>query len=277
MKIFLLIQLFWITAVSVTLFPLKSKYALKVPDQQSLSTHPNQDSILRGKKYLEQTAFELPEFVRAQINCTNCHLQSGTKAFAGHWVGIVYAFPQYRDRSGKEDTLKDRINDCFERSLNGQRLPLDHPAMIDIVNYMSWLSQDITPPTFWQKVEVNFSGMPKLKVNLLPASDIGQRLYQSKCQHCHMPEGQGLVDLENKKIIFPPLAGPHAFNIGAGMARLHTASGFIYHHMPLGMDKSLTPEEATHVAHYITQLSRPDLVTKNQDWPKGNKPPDARY
>lgn len=277
MKTFLSIQALWIILLGVYLFPIKNKYPLLTPTIASLDSHPQKVSILRGKQLLENTAFELPDYVGAQINCTNCHLQSGTKAHAGHWVGIIHAFPQYRDRSGKYDTLEDRVNDCFERSLNGKRLPTEHSALKDIINYMTWLSQDIPKPKFWQKVEVNFSGMPKLVSADHFDKTLAANLYQTKCQHCHLPQGQGVVDVTNKKIVFPPLAGPSSFNIGAGMARLHTAAGFIYYHMPLGMDKSLTHKEATQLAYYITQMPRPDLAKKFNDWPKGNKPPDARY
>lgn len=75
------------------------------------------------------------------MNCTNCHLNSGTTQFAGPWVGVTARFPQYRSRSAKVDTLTDRVNDCFERSLNGKRLPETSETMTDIISYMTWLSK----------------------------------------------------------------------------------------------------------------------------------------
>ncbi|WP_420825672.1 c-type cytochrome [Thiocystis minor] len=56
---------------------------------------------------------------------------------------MVAGFPQYRARDGSVTMLEQRINSCFERSLNGQPLPLDHPAMVDIVAYMTGLSQGV--------------------------------------------------------------------------------------------------------------------------------------
>ncbi|MCX7674982.1 MAG: c-type cytochrome [Bdellovibrionaceae bacterium] len=247
-------------------------WGLQVPDFALVDLEPNAQEIKEGKDILENTPARLPEFVGAKINCTNCHLNSGTKPNAGHYVGIIHRFPQYRDRSGKEDTLEDRINDCFERSLNGKRLPNEHPGMRAIVAYMTWLSKPY-PPTA-KKIEG--MGMPKLVVNRQPDLEKGKAVYEQKCQMCHQPGGQGII-LEEGKISFPPLWGDYSFNVGAGMARLHTAAGFVKKNMPLGQDNSLSDEEAWDVAYYFSQQPRPDFARKHLDWPKGNKPKDARY
>ena len=264
-------------AIGLYFYPIVLYYPAQAPDWSQVDNHPEYLQIKRGREIVENTPFLLPDSVGAHIQCTHCHLQSATKPYAGHWIGLVHAFPQYRDRSGKKDTLEDRINDCFERSLNGQRLAHDSLDMKAILAYINWLSKDIPKPHFWQKVQVNFSGMPKLQLPDSPDLTAGQSVYEQKCQSCHQAEGTGLVDLKNQRILFPPLAGEKAFNIGAGMARLHTAAGFIYYHMPLGQDRSLTQKEAWNVAAYVTQLNRPDFKSKAQDWPKGNKPMDARY
>ena len=76
--------------------------------------------------------------------------------------------------------------------------------------------------------------------------------------------------------MFPPLAGKDSFNVGAGMARTYTAAAFVKHNMPLGQPNTLTDQEAVDVAEYFTHLSRPDFPAKSNDWPKGDKPKDAR-
>ncbi|XOV08187.1 c-type cytochrome [Campylobacter jejuni] len=40
-------------------------------------------------------------------------------------------------------TLADRINGCFERSMNGKRMPSDAPEMKAMLTYMQWLSQGV--------------------------------------------------------------------------------------------------------------------------------------
>jgi len=77
--------------------------------------------------------------------------------------------------------------------------------------------------------------------------------------------------------LFPALWGPTSFNIGAGMARLANAAAFTKSNMPLGSGNSLSDRDAIDIAAYVTRQTRPDFAAKTQDWPKGDKPPDARY
>jgi thiosulfate dehydrogenase len=246
-------------------------YEIRPIDLSKMKDDSNSESITRGFEYVTKTYKLLPEFTNAKMNCTSCHLNSGTQANAGPWVGIMGRFPQYRDRSGKEDTLSDRVNDCFERSLNGKRLPDDHPAMRDILNYMSWLSKDYPP-----KAKIKGIGMPKLVLDRKPDLSRGEVIYSSKCVSCHQQNGQGLFSPEGN-MMFPALWGEKSFNIGAGMARLYTAAGFVKHNMPFGQGNSLTDDEAFDVAAYFSQKDRPDFLKKSFDWPKGKKPKDARY
>lgn len=75
----------------------------------------------------------------------------------------------------------------------------------------------------------------------------------------------------------PPLWGEGAFNIGAGMARLHSAERFIQRVMPQGAEGTLTDQQARDVAEFLISRPRPDFAAKSRDWPKGGKPDDARY
>lgn len=243
----------------------------RVPDLSSVPNDKYGDSILRGKDYLEHTIEKLPQFVGAKNNCTNCHLNSGTTQFAGPWIGVVARFPQYRSRSGKIDTLTDRVNDCFERSLNGRRLPEKSSEMTDIISYMTWLSKGYAIGQ-----DIQGSGMPKIVLDRLPDLKAGRVIYESKCASCHQSNGQGLYT-DDGHVAFPALWGSKSFNIGAGMARLQTAAGFVKKNMPIGQGGSLSDDEAWDVAGYFTQQNRPDFKNKKKDWPKGDRPKDARY
>ena len=59
------------------------------------------------------------------------------------WTGVYARFPQYRSRGAQVIRLEDRINNCFERSLNGTALGFDDTAMRDMVAYMAYLSQGV--------------------------------------------------------------------------------------------------------------------------------------
>jgi len=47
--------------------------------------------------------------------------------------------------------------------------------------------------------------------------------------------------------------------------------------MPLGSGATLSDADAIDVAAYFTRQPRPDFSAKTRDWPKGDKPDDARY
>jgi thiosulfate dehydrogenase len=74
---------------------------LVVPDEASIPTGPVGDAVRRGKQLLTDTHKQLPKNVGNGLNCTNCHLNGGTTAYASPWVGLSGAFPEYRSRSGK--------------------------------------------------------------------------------------------------------------------------------------------------------------------------------
>jgi thiosulfate dehydrogenase len=249
----------------------KTVQRFKVPEIESIPKDRYGDSILRGKDYLEHTYMKLPQYVGAKINCTSCHLNSGMTQFAGPWIGVVARFPQYRSRSGRVDTLTDRVNDCFERSLNGIRLPEKSQEMTDIISYMTWISKGYA---IGQDVEG--SGMPKIILTRFPDLKTGQLVYEKKCASCHQVNGQGLY-AKTGQVTIPAIWGPKSFNIGAGMARLQTAAGFVKKNMPLGQGGSLSDDEAWDVSAYFTQRDRPNFRNKLKDWPKGDRPIDARY
>lgn len=248
---------------------------LQIPSPDSLPSGEMGESIVRGRAYLAKTGERLPAFVGNGLTCKNCHLGNDTEvgviANAAPFVGVVASFPQYRSRDGAVNLLEQRINSCFERSMNGKSLPLDHPAMVDMVAYMTWLSQGVPVG-----VVVAGHGMPQLELARAPDMAQGEAIYQAKCLACHGVAGAGLRGTDGG-YVFPPLWGPQSFNIAAGMARHFTAAGFIKHKMPLGQGNSLGDDEAWDVAAYVISQERPDFAGKNQDWPGGEKPKDARY
>ena len=76
------------------------------------------------------------------LACSNCHLWAGTKPFSASLVGVVNRFPQYRSREHKLGTIKERINGCMERSMNGRMIPLDSYEMKALVGYLKWIGRN---------------------------------------------------------------------------------------------------------------------------------------
>lgn len=245
--------------------------ALRVPDDAELPDGELGARVRRGRQLLTHTYEELPDHVGNQLRCTSCHLQGGTVAGAAPWVGITARFPQYRYRSARVDDVRDRVNNCFQRSMNGTPLDRDGEEMDAIVAYYEWLS------TGYAKGQgVEGRGIPKLVLNHEPNVAHGEEVYEARCAVCHGKDGEGTY-AEGSIYGFPALWGPRSFNIAAGMARLHTAAGFVKHNMPFGHGGRLSDDEAWDVAAYFTRQPRPDYPAKDADWPEGHRPPDARY
>ena len=232
---------------------------------------PVGEAIALGRRILTQTPANAPAYSGSALNCTSCHLDGGRRPWAAPWVGIWGVFPEYRSRNAKVNALQDRINACFERSLNGRPLPIESREMISILAYMQWLSREV--PT---GKSVAGRGFLRIKSPQPPDPVRGALIYAQQCALCHGDAGQGTV-APSGEIIYPPLWGPQSFNIGAGMARLNTAAAFVKASMPLGQGGSLSDQEAFDVAAFFTRQPRPDFSAKSQDWPKGGKPDDARY
>ena len=162
------------------------------------------------------------------------------------------------------ETITDRVNDCFKRSLNGQPLPVDGPDMHDIVSYLAYISRGI-------EVFDSVPGQGLSKLKTLPADTArGAALFAVTCARCHGVDGAGIPPA-------PPLWGARSFNIGAGMARRNTAAAFIRANMPFDKPGSLTDQQAFDVAAFVVSRSRPDYPGKELDWPKGDPPSDVAY
>ena len=161
--------------------------------------------------------------------------------------------------------IKDRLDQCFERSLNGKALPPGSREKEAIVAYITWLSEGVSLESATQ-----WRGFLKLTPTRTPDPVNGRALFAATCMVCHGADGHGTAAA-------PPLWGPRSFNIGAGMARMSLAAGFIKANMPLGQGGTLTDEEAFDLAAFIVSQPRPDFPGKVNDWPKGGKPADSPY
>jgi cytochrome c len=89
------------------------------------------------------TRDSLTTHVGNKLRCVSCHMGDGLKADHMPFIGVYARFPQYRPRSATVEIIEDRINDCFERSMNGKALARDSRAMRDMVAYLAFLSYGI--------------------------------------------------------------------------------------------------------------------------------------
>ncbi len=218
------------------------------------------NSVMRGYRLFMNTSFYAPDYVKNQLDCTNCHFVGGDtlggKNAGISLVGVTAAYPRFSKRSGKMISLVERITNCFQRSMNGRAPPPNSRPMNDLVNYLSWISKEVESIK-----NVPWLGLTEIKSKHQPNPEQGKKLYIQYCAACHREDGQGggkLGEADEKTI--PPLWGVNSFNDGAGMNTLKMLAPFIYLNMPY-QQAFLTEEQALDVASFILQQPRPHFIS----------------
>ncbi|MFN4144814.1 MAG: c-type cytochrome [Runella sp.] len=210
------------------------------------------------------------------MNCQNCHLKAGTQPWGNNYLAVESTYPKFRERSGTVESKIKRVNDCFERSLNGKALDSTSREMKAILTYIKWLGKDVP-----KKTAPKGSGIYKLKfLNRAADPEKGRIVYEQKCQSCHQANGEGVLAADGKSYTYPPLWGKNSYNIGAGLYRISNFAGYAKFNMPLGATyerPQLTDEEAWDVAAFVNSMPRPDKDL-SQDWPNiAGKPFDHPF
>ena len=238
---------------------------------------PEDTLVQLGRALIENTSYYLgPKGTIAAIsngmNCQNCHLDGGTLPWSNNYSAVVSTYPKFRDRSGSLETIPKRVNDCFERSLNGKALDTSSLEMQAIVAYLHWLGDDI--PKGKKPKGSGIMDLPYLDRAADPVK--GKTTYQAKCQSCHGADGQGQPNIEGYGYAYPPLWGKNSYNIGAGLFRLSRFAGYVKNTMPFGQTDyhapQLSNEEAWDLAAFINSQPRPQKDL-GKDWPDISKKP----
>lgn len=237
--------------------------------------------IKYGRKLIANTAYYLgPKGVVDSIsngmNCQNCHLEAGTKPFGNNFGSVASLYPKFRARSGGLESIEKRINDCIQRSLNGKAIDSLSREMRAIVAYIEWVGHQVP-----KGKKAAGSGFVELSFLDRAADTVkGKILYQQKCLVCHQKNGQGMLTSRGGSYSFPPVAGNHSFNTGAGLYRIANFAKYIRANMPQGATYDqplLTEEEAWDIAAYVITMPRPRKDFKG-DWPKiATKPFDHPF
>lgn len=250
-----------------------------IPQDTAIVDEHNAEQIFYGKRLLNETKRLLPEHVGADMNCNSCHIAQGKIPLGDPYINSYNFYPRIMPRAGKEVNLVQRINGCFQRSMNGSPLPPQSEEMQAMLAYMKWLSQN-TPKE--QLVDIRNAGT--VDESLVADTARGEQIYYAQCAACHGDNGEGTYDTRGD-VVFPPLWGDKSFNIGAGLARTYKAAAFVKYNMPMGIQTKglwghgnvLSDQDAVDVAEFFAHKPRPDFAGKVNDWPTVPKPKDARY
>ena len=235
------------------------------PKLEEIPVGPEGEAIRLGYEIVMNTQRHVKGHIGNALSCRNCHLDGGRIPHAGPFVGVYAGMPEYRTRNAKMNTIEIRINDCFERSLNGKALPYDSREMGALVSFMAWMSKGVPAGS-----KLPERGFAPVKGNNPGNIAKGKSLYVAECANCHGAEGQGTF-------VAPPVWGPQSYNKGAGMTRVGIAASFIQRNMPLGQGGTLTDDEAYDLAAFINSQPRPEFPARLQDWSQGGKPADILY
>ncbi|HEX4850175.1 MAG TPA: c-type cytochrome [Puia sp.] len=242
----------------------------QAPDSASIPNTDEGDQIRYGRDLIVNTSFYYGPHGKISpkangMNCQNCHLEAGTKPWGNNFGGVYSTYPKFRERRGAVETIYQRINDCFQRSLNGAELDSNGREMKAIYAYMKWLGQAVPKG----KKPVG-SGIQQLAFLERPADPVkGKIIYELTCMRCHGNAGQGTLKPDSMHYLYPPLWGPHSYNTGAGLYRLSRFAGYVRDNMPFGANHHATQikdEDAWDVAAFVNSQSRPVKIMK-QDWP----------
>ena len=232
-------------------------------DVTNLPASPENDIIRYGHSLIVETPKQIGKtaadpqkrYAGNDLACKNCHLDAGLRPFAAPFVSTFATFPMLVD--DQVITLKERINGCMLRSMNGKALPKDSPEMEALIAYIKFLGHG-TP----QGVRIAGMGLFPLPDPPLAADGgRGEKVYADLCASCHKDDGQG----ERNKppqlgYSIPPLWGDDSFNAAAGMAKLAYAAAYIRANMPFGvryLDPVLSEQQAWDVAAFMISMPRP--------------------
>lgn len=249
----------------------------QAPDMNSVTDNSLKEILLYGKNIIANTALyfgpngKVAKNATNGMNCQNCHLDAGTKVFGNNYGSVFSTYPKYRARSGTEEDINKRVNDCFERSLNGKALDINSKEMKAITSYINWLGKDV--PKGEKAKGSGFKDLAFMDRAADPA--LGKTVYAQKCQSCHQSNGEGLMNSDNTAFTYPPLWGKHSYNDGAGLYRISNFAKYVKSNMPLGAshdNTQLTDEEAWDLAAFVNSQPRPKKDI-SKDWPKIEEKP----
>jgi thiosulfate dehydrogenase len=234
------------------------------------------DMIRYGHELIVNTAQYLgPKGIVAArsngMSCQSCHLDAGRKPWANPFSAVHSTYPKYRHRSGRIESVEFRVNECMQRSLNGDTLDSTSQEMQAMVAYLKWMGQNV--PKEVKPLGTGTEMLPYLDRAADPKK--GAVVYTQKCARCHGATGEGFLKPDQVSFLYPPLWGARSFNVSAGMHTLSRLAGFIKNNMPfdaISEKEKLSVEESWDVAAFISGQERPDKRF-DYDWPDISKKP----
>ena len=238
-------------------YPMDAQGYFSPPSMDELPNDKYGDEVRLGYKIFTQTQKYAPRYAGRGLACSNCHLDAGRKPNAVPLWGAAGMYPGYRFSSDKNDTLEDRMDDCFRNSMNGIAPAPDSPEMRALLAYANYVAKGVP-------IGVHMPGrsFPDVDYTGYEASPLrGGDIFMEKCAACHGKDGQG-VRRKDGSYEYPPLWGFNSYNKGASLYKQRKLARFIRANMPLGQDFSLTEQQAWDLSSYVNMHERPKSPAK---------------
>lgn len=231
--------------------PTAAPAGFQPPRESELPDNAFGKLVREGHAIFVDTQTYAAEYVGNGLNCTNCHLEQGRKADSAPLWAAYPMYPAYRKKNDKVNSYTERMQGCFQFSMNGKAPPTDSKVLSALTAYSYWLSSGA--PIGKELPGRAYPAIPQPKGGYDIAK--GKLVYAQNCAICHGENGEG--QKAGAHYVFPPLWGKDSFNWGAGMHRINTAAAFIKQNMPLGKGGTLSDDDAWHVAAYMNSHERP--------------------
>jgi thiosulfate dehydrogenase len=165
----------------------------KAPDTSQIPHDAYGEMVRYGRDLVYNTAKYIGpdgtagKYLGNKMNCSNCHLDGGTRPYGFNFFTSHARYPQYRGRENRVLLLGERINNCIERPHSGTPMPLDAKEMIAIECYIRWVGTNTTVGQHIkgdESLDIDFPDRP---------ADItkGAKVYVVNCQSCHGSNGEG--------------------------------------------------------------------------------------
>jgi thiosulfate dehydrogenase len=216
-------------------------------DPRALPSGPVGQSIANGYAIMVRTRHLMKPYVRADLQCSDCHIAAGTQPRGGSFIGTFARFPQWNKRAHRVIALQDRIAECFLYSMNGRAPAYNSKPMIAIVAYIAWLSRGTPIGAKQHPDDIYIKPLPSAP----PQPARGAQIFAAKCVRCHGADGQGISG------VYPPLWGDRSFTDRAGMAHIDRMTGFVRYNMPQNAPGTLSLDQAYDVAAFVLSHKRP--------------------
>ena len=153
-------------------------------------------SVEYGRQLIRDTARNMGpahedpgmRYTGTSMDCASCHLDTGTRPGTLSLLQAAQRYPRFSGRDGRVGDLRDRINGCMTRSMNGKELDRESVQMRSMEMYIRRLNQQYAvmgesrqlpdePPTFSEPDR---------------AADVaaGEVVFEANCAVCHGADGQ---------------------------------------------------------------------------------------